>query len=83
MPKTLDRPRRKAAPNISNPPSSPKVPEPIVTAYAIVRAPIGNNLWQLVTYTIQGKTILNVDKSVEDLREILVAKVPDFIGGLQ
>lgn len=104
MAKTLERPRTKqhastgtsagAGESVVKKPTPPPANKPeTITAFAITKAAIGQNLWQLLTLTIdpglvdsEGKwvkkpTIVNVDRSVEDLREILVAKLPDLIGG--
>lgn len=80
---TLEKPRASTKPAPAAPKKSPSVIDTTpVTAFAIVKKTNGENLWQLVTYTIQGDNIVHVDRSVEDLREILVAKIPDMIGGL-
>jgi len=79
---TKSRSRSTKAQN-SNVVIPPKIQTPPVTAYAVIKAPIGDNLWQLVTYTIQNGAIVKTEKSVEDLREILIAKVTDLVGGLQ
>lgn len=78
---TKTRPQRRVIPK----PPAALTPSnsAIITAYAIVKAPIGGNLWQLVTYKIQDDIIIDTHKSVENLREILITQVPDMMGGLQ
>jgi hypothetical protein len=53
----------------------------MITAFAIVKSPNGQNLWQTYTYKIQGEVVFSIEKSEEDLREIHTAKIQDKISG--
>ena len=76
---TKKRPAAKTQPNLT---SNPPISAPPIRAFAIVKSPNSHNLWYMATYTIQNDQIVKVDKSVDDLREILVAKTLDLVGGL-
>ena len=76
---TKKKPQRTPAPT----PQAKTSTAPIITAYGIVKASIGQNLWQLVTYKIQDNAIIETKTSVEDLREILIARASDMIGAFQ
>ena len=76
---TATKVRPEKRPPIAKTPVVSNIPTHL--AFSIIKADIGQNLWQLVTYTIQGEKIIKVEKSVEDLREILIARIPDLIGG--
>lgn len=76
--------REHMAGRLATPPAStsPDIFSKPHKAFSIIKLNNGENLWCLVTYTLEGGKIVKEERGVEDLREILIAKIPDMIGGL-